>query len=150
MHTALDVARPELREFRVDGWLVQPELNLLVRGERSIRVRPQLIDVMACLAVRPGAVVTKDQMLAVVWSDRHVCVTGIARCVAELRRILSDDARRPRIIETISKRGYRLMAPVEHIVVVTTPAFVHNARELSDGPDRERRQPVTESSPLPS
>jgi len=114
MNTPPDVARPDLHDFRVGTWLVQPGLNLLVAGDRSIRVRPQLIDVLTCLAVRPGAVVTRDQLLNTVWSDRYVCPSGIARCVAELRRILADDARRPRIIETIPKRGYRLIASVQH------------------------------------
>ena len=114
MDTSPVPARPDLRDFHVDGWFVQPGLNLLVRGETSIRVRPQLIDVLSFLAVRPGAVVTKNQLLSSVWSDRHVCESGIARCVAELRHILADDARRPRIIQTIPKRGYRLIAPVEH------------------------------------
>jgi DNA-binding winged helix-turn-helix (wHTH) protein len=114
MDTPLEIARPDLHDFRVGTWLVQPGLNLLVTGEKSIRVRPQLIDVLACLAVRPGSVVTRDQLLNTVWSDRFVCPSGIARCVAELRRILGDDARRPRIIETIPKRGYRLIASVQH------------------------------------
>jgi DNA-binding winged helix-turn-helix (wHTH) protein len=106
-------ARADCRDFFVDGWLVQPDLNRLVGRERSVHVRPQLIDLLTCLAVRPGAVVSKDQLLASVWSDRYIAESGVARCVAELRQILSDDARQPRIIETISKRGYRLIARVE-------------------------------------
>lgn len=102
-----------MQEYRIDGWLIQPALNRLVRGATAIRVRPQLIDVLGCLATRPGIVVSKEQLLALVWSDRFVAASGVARCVAELRQVLADDARQPRIIETISKRGYRLIARVE-------------------------------------
>ena len=100
------------RDFLVDGWLVQPAQNLLVNGTTVIRVRPQLIDILACLATQPGRVVSKSVLLKRVWGDRFVADSGVTRCMAELRGILKDDARRPRIIETITKRGYRLIAPV--------------------------------------
>ena len=48
---------PPLRSFRIDGWLVEPARNRLVRGDTVIHVRPQLIDVLSCLAARPGEVV---------------------------------------------------------------------------------------------
>ena len=114
MNTSPADVRIDHRDFRIDGWLVQPDRNRLVGHDRAIHVRPQLIDLLACLAVRPGAVVSKDQLLATVWSDRYICDSGVARCVAELRQILADDAKQPRIIETIPKRGYRLIARVEH------------------------------------
>lgn len=100
-------------DYLVDGWLVQPSLNRVARHDTTIRVRPQLLDVLTCLALRPGAVVTKDELLATVWSDRIVAESGIARCIAELRQLLADDAKRPSIIETIPKRGYRLIALVQ-------------------------------------
>jgi DNA-binding winged helix-turn-helix (wHTH) protein len=104
---------PPLHDFRLDGWLVEPSRNRLVKGTTAIRVRPQLIDVLTCLATRPGQVVSKSRLLSEVWCDRYVSETGIARCMAELRQLLADDAREPRIIETIPKRGYRLIARVE-------------------------------------
>jgi DNA-binding winged helix-turn-helix (wHTH) protein len=140
MNTSAETARPDLHDFRVDGWLVQPRLNRLVRGETSIRLRPQLLEVLACLAVEPGAVVTKDQLLATVWTGRHICEAGIARCVAELRQVLADDARRPRIIETITKRGYRLIAPVVHDTSEQSPAA---AKGFAPG----RESGVVDSSP---
>jgi DNA-binding winged helix-turn-helix (wHTH) protein len=113
MSIALLDARTAPSDFRVDGWLVQPALNRLVKGDTTVRVPPQVIDVIARLAVQPGEVVTREQLLASVWSDRYICPSGVARCVSQLRKFLEDDARRPRIIETISKRGYRLIASVE-------------------------------------
>ncbi|MBP1634341.1 MAG: hypothetical protein H6Q10_915 [Acidobacteria bacterium] len=99
--------------FRLDGWLVEPSLNRLVRGGTVTHLRPQLLDILACLAARPGQVVSKDTLLSTVWNDRFVAETAVGRCMCELRRVLEDDAREPRIIETVAKRGYRLLAPVE-------------------------------------
>jgi DNA-binding winged helix-turn-helix (wHTH) protein len=112
-HVPVDA--PPVRDFRVDGWLVEPSRNRLVRGGTAVRVRPQLIDVLTCLAARPGQVVSKARLLSEVWADRYVAESGVSRCMAELRQLLEDDARQPRIIETIPKRGYRLIAPVVHV-----------------------------------
>jgi len=105
-------AAPPLEDFLVDGWLVQPTLGRLSRGNATLRLRPQLMDVLVCLASGNGCTVRKQELLDTVWDDRPVTKTAIARSVAELRQALGDDARQPRIIETIPKRGYRILAPI--------------------------------------
>jgi DNA-binding winged helix-turn-helix (wHTH) protein len=105
-------------DVRVDGWLVQPSLNALTRNEVTVRLRPQLMDLLVCLASRPGKVLLKDELLGEVWDGRWIGQSAISRCIAELRSAMGDDARQPRIIETITKRGYRLIAPVEPVIAV--------------------------------
>jgi len=68
--------------------------------------------VLACLARRPGEVVSKDELLAEVWPDSHVEDVALARSISEIRRVLRDDARDPKYVETLAKRGYRLVADV--------------------------------------
>ena len=106
-----------LRDFRLADWLVQPSLDRLTGDGVVVRIRPQLMDLLVCLAARAGATVTRDDLFTIVWSGRFVAESSVSRCVAELRQALGDSARHPRIIETIHKRGYRLIAPV-----VWTPA----------------------------
>jgi DNA-binding winged helix-turn-helix (wHTH) protein len=95
--------------FAVGDWLIEPSLCRVTRTGTTLRIRPQLMDVLVCLATRPGRCVSRHEMLSTVWSGRFVAESGLARCIAELRQVLGDDARHPRIIETITKRGYRLM-----------------------------------------
>lgn len=71
--------------------------------------------VLVCLAGRPGEVISKDELIRTVWTDTFVTDDVLTRAISELRRILRDDAKQPHIIETISKNGYRLIAPVERI-----------------------------------
>lgn len=104
-------------DLRIDGWLVQPSLNLLTRGEATVRLRAQLMDLLLCLASRPGKVFRKDELMAEVWEGRWIAESAFSRCIAELRAALGDDAHRPRVIETITKRGYRVIAPVELVAV---------------------------------
>jgi DNA-binding winged helix-turn-helix (wHTH) protein len=91
-------------------------LNTVTRHEASVHLRAQLMDLLLCLARRPGVVVAKDELRDVVWEGRLVSESSLSRCIAELRAALGDDAQRPHVIETITKRGYRLIAPVEPAV----------------------------------
>jgi DNA-binding winged helix-turn-helix (wHTH) protein len=99
-------------DFRVGDRLVRPSLNRLVCDGEVAHVEPKLMRVLVVLAERPRRVVGRRELLAEVWEARHVSDSTVTRAIATLRRLLGDDANRPRFIETIPKRGYRLIAPV--------------------------------------
>jgi TolB-like protein/DNA-binding winged helix-turn-helix (wHTH) protein len=98
--------------FRVGPWLVQPVLNTISRNGTTVRLEPKQMEVLVCLAGHPGEPVSKEGLLRAVWSDAFVSDDVLIRSVFELRRAFEDDAREPRFIETIPKRGYRLLAAV--------------------------------------
>ena len=100
-------------DFRMAGWVVQPSADRISRGEETVHLRPKLMDVLVFLASRPGEVVTKEELLEAIWPQLFVEESALTRVIADLRQALGDDAHRPAIIETIPKRGYRLIAPVE-------------------------------------
>jgi DNA-binding winged helix-turn-helix (wHTH) protein len=102
----------DLQDFRLAQWLVQPSLDQLASDGAVVRIRPQLMDLLVCLAAGAGRTVTRKEIAAAIWPGQFASDSGLARCVAELRQALGDSARQPRIIETIPKRGYRLIAPV--------------------------------------
>ena len=99
-------------DFRVGEWLVEPSLDRLSRNGSMLRLRPQLTNLLVLLAEHAGKTVSKDEILARVWEGQFVAESGMTRCIAELRQALEDDAREPKVLETIPKRGYRLVAPV--------------------------------------
>jgi DNA-binding winged helix-turn-helix (wHTH) protein len=70
------------------------------------------MDVLVELAAHAGRVVAKEHLIHTLWSREFLAESVLTRAVAELRRLLEDDARAPRYIETIPKRGYRLIAAV--------------------------------------
>src|SRR6185369_849101 len=96
-------------ELILGEWRVQPSLNRLTRGETTVRVEPKLMDVLVFLARRAGEVVSKDEIADAVWPQLFISESVITRAVAGLRKALDDDVRAPRFIETIAKRGYRLL-----------------------------------------
>ena len=117
--------RPEQatsQDFLLDDWLVQPSLNRVSRGDEKVQIEPKLMDVLAFLAANAGEVVSKDDITDAVWTDRFITDSVITRAIAALRRALGDDAHAPRYIETISKRGYRLIAQPSAVAATPAPA----------------------------
>jgi Tol biopolymer transport system component/DNA-binding winged helix-turn-helix (wHTH) protein len=99
-------------EFRLREHLIRPELNRIEHGESSVTVEPRVMDVLVYLAEHAGKVVSREQMLDDLWGDAVVVEHALTRTISELRRLLGDNPEKPLYIETIRKRGYRLVAPV--------------------------------------
>jgi adenylate cyclase len=99
-------------DLRIGNWVVAPSLNSICSRGRTVRLEPKVMGVLLCLAKHPGETLSKEELFQAVWPNVVVTEDVLKRCIAELRRAFDDDAREPRIIETISKRGYRLVAPV--------------------------------------
>ncbi len=101
--------------FLLGEWRVEPTLNQITRlasGSVSQRITPKAMEVLRVLVARPGEVLTRDEILASVWPQVHVQEEVLTRAVADLRKALDDDRNEPRYIETIPKRGYRVIAQV--------------------------------------
>ncbi len=81
----------------------------LWKGSEKIRLRPKTFAFLQYLIARPGQLVTKDQLLSVLWQNCHVGDEALKHCVAEIRKALNDSAETPRFIETVHRRGYRFI-----------------------------------------
>ena len=116
---AIPVSTPDMKaagrpapELRVGQWRVYPARNEIARGDESAKLEPKAVEVLAYLAARAGDVVGREELLAAIWPGVVVGDDALTQAIIKLRKALGDDAHRPRYIETISKRGYRLIAPV--------------------------------------
>lgn len=96
--------------FRLGAWWVDPASGELSRPGVQRRLPPQPMDLLAYLAANPGRLVTKEELLSAIWQGAAVEEIALPRCVSEIRKALGDDAKDPKYIETIPKRGYRLVA----------------------------------------
>lgn len=104
---ALEAERDQ--RLQLGDWLFEPSLNRLSRGDEIVRIEPQVASLLSFLTRYPGRVVSKEEIVQSVWEGRFIADSALTRTMAELRRALGDDAHEPRYIETISKRGYRLL-----------------------------------------
>ena len=92
--------------------MVEPSLNRVTGPAGTTRLEPKVMQVLLCLAEHAGDVVSKERLISTVWVDTAVGDDVLTRAVSELRRLFGDEAKHPRVIETIPKGGYRLIASV--------------------------------------
>jgi DNA-binding winged helix-turn-helix (wHTH) protein/TolB-like protein len=97
---------------RVGGWAVEPALNQLSAAGKIVKLEPKAMAVLVYLADRPGQVVSREALLSAVWSGVLVGDDSLTQVIIKLRKALGDVPEKPAYIQTISKRGYRLIAPV--------------------------------------
>ena len=97
--------------FTIGEWKVAPDLNTVESGQRTVRLEPKVMQVLVALSERPGDVVSKEEIFRRVWPDAFVSDEVLTRSISELRKVFGDAPHDPKYIQTISKGGYRLVAP---------------------------------------
>jgi len=98
--------------FLIDDWKVDPLAGRIERADQEVRLEPQVMTVLTILASRAGEVITREELEAQAWAGKVVGYDALASSIIKLRKALEDNARQPRYIETVSKKGYRLIAKV--------------------------------------
>ena len=112
----------------VGDWELQPNALLITRNGSATKLSPRAMDVLVYLAERAGETVTHDELLATFWRGTNSATNSVHKTVADLRHALGNDAANPAYIETVPKRGYRLVVPVERI------ATTQRAAQIATGP----------------
>ena len=121
------------RPFVLGDWRVDPTQGVLLRDGKQVRLEPRLMDLLLLFAASPGRVLGKDEIAAAVWGGRAIGDDTLAAAISRLRSALGE-SKDKRYIETLPKRGYRLVispetntrtpAPVEDDVM----ALLHKGR----------------------
>jgi DNA-binding winged helix-turn-helix (wHTH) protein len=101
------------RAFSFGPFLLIPERQLLLRGERSVRIGCRALDLLTTLVERPGELVTKTELMARVWPSTVVEEANLKVNMSILRRVLGDGVGTPDYIATVPGRGYRFVASVQ-------------------------------------
>lgn len=97
-------------EFSIGDWTAIASTNELVKQGKSIKLEARAMDVLQLLHRHRGQVVSKDLLISSVWKLQVVSDHSITVVISNLRQALGDDPKNPIYIETIPKRGYRLIA----------------------------------------
>lgn len=109
----------------------------LTRDGVAIELPPRSFDLLRHLAERAGRLVTKDELLDQVWGRKFITEAVIKTTVSELRAALDDDAREPRYIETVPRRGYRFVASVVAPAPAASPVPPAPAAAPASAPPRD-------------
>ena len=81
-------------------------------GPKKILLRPKSLAVLAHLAEHPHRLISKEDLLSVVWPGAKVVDAALRVSIQEIRKALGDDSNEPKFIETVGKKGYRFIAPI--------------------------------------
>jgi DNA-binding winged helix-turn-helix (wHTH) protein/TolB-like protein/Tfp pilus assembly protein PilF len=119
--------------LRIGEWTVEPGLNQLSTRDRVVKVEPKAMEVLVYLAARPGEVVSRDALLAEVWRGVVVGDDALTQVVIKLRKALGEAPESPSYIQTIPKRGYRLIAPVSRAGAMPTVSARRTPWRLATG-----------------
>lgn len=99
-------------KYLSNGREIDVGTRTVLHGSDLLHVEPQVFDLILYLVENRGRVVDKDELLARVWKGRVVSDATIASRLNAARRVLGDDGRRQDVIKTLSRQGFRYMAPV--------------------------------------
>jgi Tol biopolymer transport system component/DNA-binding winged helix-turn-helix (wHTH) protein len=124
-------------------YLLDTRAGELRKNGAKIRVQEKPLRVLAALAEQQGQLVTREELKRHLWPDDTFVdfETGLNTAVSKLRDALSDSAEKPRFIETIPRRGYRFVSPVEIL-----PGNGRHALEMSPG---SGAPPLAKATPRP-
>ena len=127
-------ADPSVARLRFDRFeLDEAEARLMCAGE-PVALAPKPFAVLCALAREPGRLLTTNALLDKVWGHQFVTDSVLRTAISELRTALDDDARKPRCIETVSRRGYRFIAPTIGASLQRAPAIERNVEAGRDHP----------------
>ncbi len=99
----------------------------LSRDGKTVALRAKVFDTLRVLVEQHGRLVGKDDLLVAVWPDATVEETNLAHNISELRRTLGETRSGTRYIETVSKSGYRFVAPVRAVAASTARSAAGSA-----------------------
>lgn len=99
--------------YRFGPFTVDAGSYRLLRDGEVIPLSPKIIDLLLYLAARQSTLVSKDELFSALWPDVAVTDNALTQAVSELRQALGDDPAKPTYIQTVARRGYRFIAPVE-------------------------------------
>src|SRR4051794_20896604 len=134
---------------KIGEWLADPRDDSLTRDAEKVKIEPRTMRLLMCLARTPGEVVSQDQLLESVWTGVVVGTASIYQSMSQLRKVLGDNEDPPRYIETVARKGYRLVATVTvpQPAPAPAPAPAPVAAPESAGPphgvERRALPPVT-------
>lgn len=133
METSVATHVPDVRRVRFGPFEMDFSSGEVLKGGRAAHLPPQPFRILEMLVRRPGDVVTREEIKERLWSDGAVVDfdQGLNSCIYQIRALLNDDADVPRFLETLPRRGYRWLGPVE--VLASGPPIARPSLHLVEG-----------------
>jgi len=110
----------------VGDWLVEPAIEHISKGNLEEKLEPRVMDLLVCLSSKVGEVITREELESKVWVGMVVGYDALTSAMIKLRKAFHDDSKHPKIIQTVSKRGYRLIVEVTPVNFASSTGLLHS------------------------
>ena len=107
--------------YRWDEFVLDLDSYRLERAGVPLSLEPKAFNLLALMVRRPGHLFSKQELFDALWAETAVTDHALTRVVAQLRRVLGDEAREARYLETVPTRGYRWIKDVEEAPATPAP-----------------------------
>ena len=119
-------------EFTLDA-----DQKVLLRQGKPLLLAPKVLETLLTLVESSGRIIEKKELMTRLWPDTFVEESNLTYSIVQLRKTLGDDARHPRYIETIPKRGYRFIVDVTAVpesqnVTITTSDTIYAEQVITE------------------
>jgi tetratricopeptide (TPR) repeat protein/TolB-like protein/DNA-binding winged helix-turn-helix (wHTH) protein len=118
--------------FYLGDWLVEPVKGQVTGPGGSSHLAPKAAEVLLCLAQRSTELVTRETLLAEVWGADHGSTEALTHAVSEIRHALDDHADDPQFVQTLPRRGYRLLVNPVPVSEFTGSVVLGDGARLTD------------------
>ncbi len=109
-----------LQGFNLGDLLVDPRKGQIIGRAGSECLPPKAMEVLLCLASNPGELVTRDELINTVWGTGRANTETLTHAISEIRHALGDHHDEPKYVQTLPKRGYRLVVGIEPVSAQTS------------------------------
>ncbi len=118
---SLDFSNIESDAIQIGPWTFLAHEFQLQKEDEIVKLEPRVAQLLSCLAANAGQTVRRETLMEEVWPGMIVGDEALSNAVKKLRNAFNDDFQNPRIIDTIPKAGYRLIAEVKQLNPVQGP-----------------------------
>ena len=131
--------------YRFGEFTLDAGQKVLLREGKPLLLAPKLVETLLTLVQNSGRIIDKEELMMRLWPDTFVEESNLTYTIVQLRKTLGDNARHPRYIETIPRRGYRFIEDVIENKPATSETFSADVVEEQ----QHREQPSVVIAPRP-
>ena len=132
--------------YRFGEFTLDVDQRILLRDGKPLPLTPKAFDTLLLLVENSGRIVDKEVLMKRLWPDTFVEETNLTFNIQQLRKTFGDEARHPRFIETVPRRGYRFIADVEEVLSAAGTVNEHITQRIEFADNEPADATLTRSS----
>ncbi len=116
--------------YYIEGLYIEPSQSIIIENNITRHVQPKVMEVLTYLCSKAEQLVTTDELIKACWPNQFISDSPLHKCIAQIRKTLSDDPKNPRFIKTVPKKGYVFIAKIKGLNVTPQKSTAHWTGEL--------------------